>query len=114
MTKLGFKYEPNGSLMAIEIIGNRVTSLSTMYMGVTRYSTIEGLKFSKSGMIAEFPDLKNLPFEEMRKEAIKRFKEKLKTMKTEQEVTNYLIDDLKKYGYKLYKIDKKGFRTKKV
>jgi len=48
-----------------------------------QFATIEGLKLDKAGVIKEFPDLNDK--EDWRQEAIKRFKDKLKTMKTEKE-----------------------------
>jgi len=113
-TKLGFKHTPTGSLLVVEIVGNRIISFATLHQGLTMYSTIDGLKFSKVGMLKSFPDLKDLDFAEMKKEAMKRFKQKIKEMKTEQELHAYIVDDLKNHGYVLYKTEKKGFRTNKV
>ena len=73
---------------------------------------IEGLRLDYNGTILEFPDLKD--DEDWRKKAIERFKEKIKSLPTESKRIDYVIDDLKKWGYiPLYKI-RKGFRPTKI
>ena len=74
-----------------------------------QFAPLEGLKFSESGMLKEMPELKNLPFDEMKKKAIQRIKEKIKSMK-EAEQVEYLKDDLGKHGYLLKFVHKQGFR----
>lgn len=71
---------------------------------------IEKLKLSTAGIIKEFPDLKDYSEDDIKREAIKRFKEKIRTMKSEEEVATYIINDLTQYGYipKIYKKD--GYR----
>lgn len=71
---------------------------------------IEGLNISKEGVIKEHPDLKNNPL--WKEEAIKRFKEHIKSLPTETAVADYLIEDLKKYGYILKRINQGGMRPK--
>lgn len=75
-------------------------------------STIENLQLSKPGVVKEFPDLKDN--ENWRKEAINRFKKHIKSLKTEDERVNYLIEDLKKHGYIAEAKQKKGFRVEKI
>jgi hypothetical protein len=76
------------------------------------YSTIDGLKLNKSGVIKEHPDLKDK--EEWRKIAIKRFKEKLKKMKSEKQRMEYVINDLTKFGYISLYYQRQGFRPIKI
>lgn len=78
------------------------------------YTQIDGLKLDDAGIIKEFPELKELDRLERKIEAIRRFKEKLKGFKTEDERMNYVIEDLKKYGYVPLYQQKKGFRPKKL
>jgi len=76
------------------------------------FSPIDGLKLDKSGSIKEHPDLKdNKNWEE---ETKKRFKEKLKSFKTEKERMKYIIEDLTKYGYKALYYQQDGFRAIKI
>src|SRR3990172_837430 len=61
---------------------------------------IEGLRLDDKGIIKEFPDLGDIEKSERKKIAIQRFKEKLDSFRTEDEKMDYLIADLKRYGYK--------------
>ena len=78
----------------------------------SRMTDINGLRLSKNGVIKEFPDLKdNVSW---REEAIKRFKEHIKKMKNENEISQYIIFELSKYGYLPKFRQKKGFRIEKI
>lgn len=73
---------------------------SNCYFKTTQFSqftTIDGIKLDKGGVIKEFPDLKDK--DNWREEAIKRFKEKMKSLNTEKERIKYIMGDLTKYGY---------------
>ena len=76
------------------------------------WATIDNLQLNYVGVCREHPDLELA--KDWREQAIKRFKDKIKTMKTEKETVDYIISDLSKFGYKpLYK-QKKGFRVEKL
>lgn len=75
-------------------------------------ATIDGIRLSKSGVIQEFPDLIN--DDNWKAKAIYRFKEKLKSFSTEEERVTYVIEDLKKYGYKPMFKQQIGFRRVKI
>jgi hypothetical protein len=76
------------------------------------FAPIDGLSLDYKGVCREFPDLETK--EDWRVQAINRFKNKMKELKTEDERMNYVINDLKKFGYKpLYK-QKKGFRIERL
>jgi len=72
------------------------------------FAPIDGLKLDKSGVIKEFPELKDN--EDWKKEAIKRFKAKIKKMNTEKQRMNYIILDLSKHGYKPMAMQESGKR----
>jgi len=74
-------------------------------------STVEGLQFSKQGVIKEFPDLED--DEDWKKKVIERLKEKIKTFNTEMEKTNYVKEELEKFGYEPLFYQRGGFRPKK-
>jgi len=76
------------------------------------FGDIDGLKLDKVGVIKEFPDLKDK--EDWQKQARDRFKEKIKTMKDEKEQMKYIIEDLRKYGYKPLYLQKSGYRPVKI
>ena len=108
MIELLFKF--GNEVILINVNGKNVIFGNTT--SGSQLSTIEGLKLSKSGVIKEFPDLKDNP--DWHIEAIKRFKEKIKSFNTEMEIAKYLIDDLSKFGYVPWKIKQKGFRSEVI
>lgn len=73
---------------------------------------IEGLKLSYEGVCREFPDLETR--QDWREEAIERFKDKIKELNDEDKIADYLIKDLKKFGYIPKLKQKKGFRIEKI
>lgn len=102
-------FKLGGDQLLIEVDGNNVMFCDVSDMQLT---TIEGLRLDKGGVMKEFPDLKDNP--DWRKEAIKRFKEHIKNMKTETERIDYVIMELSKFGYEpLYK-RRKGFRPERI
>ncbi len=94
----------------ITVKGNKVYFSSTA-MGAVE-STIDGLKLDYPGVILEFPELKGK--DNWREEAIKKFKEKIKQLPTEQDKIDYIIYDLEKFGYIPEQIQKGGFRPEKI
>ena len=86
-------------------------SFSSTAMGAVE-STIDGLKLDYVGALLEFPDLEGK--DNWKEEVIKRFKKKIRELPTEQDRADYIIYDLKKYGYVPEQIQKGGHRPKKI
>lgn len=108
MIDIIFRYATEHILVKID--GNSILFGNTLYGA--KLATIDGLRLNHDGVIKEFPDLKDNP--SWREEAIYRFKLKIKEMRTEEEIVNYIIEDLKKYGYiPLFK-QRAGFRKVKL
>jgi len=106
MIQLIFEY--GVEKVIIIVTGKDVRFGNIKYGNIT--TTIDGLRLDYNGVIREFPDLelnKN-----WRQDAIARFKKKIQGFENEQQIADYLIEDLKKFGYKLKGTQKKGFRTK--
>ena len=76
------------------------------------WATIDNMKLNYVGVCREHPDLELA--KDWREQAIKRFKEKIKTMNTEKERTEYIIQDLKKFGYKPLWLQRQGFRPEAI
>ena len=97
-----------------EVIEVVVRDLSILFRTTNSqaFATIDGLKLDKSGAIKEFPDLKDR--DDWKEEVIKRFKEKIKNMRTENERAKYIIEDLTKYGYKALYYQRAGSRVIKL
>lgn len=111
MRDLIFKF--GSELIAIKV-NNKQLQFCKVQGGYVKYSPIEGLKLEVSGILKEFPDLKGKEEKQMKKIAIQRFKKKIASMKTEEEIQKYLKDDLKKHGYIMTHIRRAGFRKKRV
>lgn len=75
-------------------------------------TSIEGISLSKQGVTTEFPDLEN--DEEWRLKAIIRLKSHIKKMKSEDQVINYVIKELKKVGYEPLIKQRAGFRPQRI
>jgi len=97
-----------------ETVEVRVTGFNVFFRTsqFQRFADIDGIKLDKQGTIKEFPDLKDK--EDWDKIGKKRFKEKIKKMKNEEEITKYVINDLSKFGYKPLFLQRQGFRPVKL
>ena len=107
MIEVGF--ELGGDVVLVRIEGNNVTFADTT-TNLSNFVPIDCLKFSKEGILKEFPELKTLEPSEMRKEAISRLKTKIKLMETEGQVLEYVKDELTKQGYTYKYIRREGWR----
>jgi len=74
-------------------------------------TTPEGLKFDKTGVIKEFPDLKDN--DDWKKEAIKRLKTHMKKYTSEIEKLNYIKKELEKFGNEPLYYQRAGWRRTK-
>lgn len=94
----------------IRVEGTTVTFANTAFG--TKMATIDGLKLNQEGVIKEFPDLKDNP--QWREIAIARFKNHISTLGSEIERIQYVVADLKKWGYVPRKMYRAGFRPEVV
>lgn len=90
----------------VRVDGVRVTFANTMFGA--QMADITGLKLSQAGVVKEFPDLKDNP--EWKTIACQRFKDKIASMRSDDERAIYLIEDLKAHGYIPKFKQKSGFR----
>ena len=97
-------------IIFIRVNGNRVSFASSSNGAIE--ATIDGLKLSKAGVIKEFPDLKDR--EDWRTEAINRFKKKIHELSSEEAVSEYIINDFKKFGYTPKWKQRRGFRREAI
>lgn len=103
-------FEFMNEFILVRIEGSNVQFANTTYNN--NLATIDGLKLNQQGVIKEFPDLKDNV--EWRRIAITRFKDKIKTLETEEKISDYIITDLRKYGYIPKYKQRKGFRIIKI
>jgi len=106
-------FEFGTELVAVQI-NNKQIKFCKVQGGVYKYAPIEGLKLSVSGILKEFPDLRNKSKDVMRRIAIKRFKIHVNELESEEEIQEYIKKDLAKHGYKLRYLRRPGFRRKRV
>ena len=107
---IGLIFQLGPEIVEVRVDNNNILFRNNDSNGM--FTTIEGLKLNKVGVIREFPDLKdNNDWQNIARE---RFKEKIKTMNTEMERANYIIEDLKKYGYEPKYMQRQGHRPTKI
>lgn len=108
MIQVMFDYA--GEKILIIIKGNQVYFGNTAFGSQT--ATIDGLKLDYKGVCREFPDLETSKY--WRQEAIQRFKEKMETLNSETLIMDYLINDLKRFGYVPLYFQREGHRPQKI
>ena len=72
----------------------------------------EKLNIDKSGVMKEFPDLKD--DKDWRLKAVERFYNHIYSLETEEAISDYIIDDLRKFGYIPKYRQRKGFRVEEL
>jgi len=102
------QFKLGGEITCVKVEGN---GLVFMDVGTGMATPVEGLKFSRAGVMIEHPDLKDNP--DWRKIAIERLKEYMKTYKLEIDKMFYVKDELIKFGYEPLHYQKSGFRPQK-
>jgi len=89
-----FEYGIETILVVVK--GHEVTFGNTTYG--PQMASISGLKLDRAGVTREFPDLKE--DEQWREKAMERFRAKVRELDSEEAIMDYVISDLRKYGYK--------------
>jgi len=97
-------------IILVKVDGNNVKFSNSAFGSVE--TDISGLKLSHEGVIKEFPDLRDDA--NWKNKAIHRFKDHIKSLKTEEERVNYIIDDLERHGYTAKYKQKRGFRREVI
>lgn len=100
-----------GGYYMVRVIGDHITFGAKTGYNVMM-APIDNMKLDYPGTIREFPDLETN--NDWRKIAIQRFKDKIKSFKTEEDKVNYIIQDLSKFGYKALYKQKAGFRVEVI
>ena len=103
-------FELGSEMILVIIKGKDVKFGSTTYGA--QMADISGMKLSYDGVIKEFPDLKNRL--DWKEEAILRFKDHIIKLNSEEEICDYLIQELEAIGYKSKVKKRKGFRPIKL
>lgn len=102
------QFRLGSELIDVVIRGNE---LMFMDVGTGQITTVDGLRFSKAGVLKEHPDLKNN--KDYKKVAIERLKEHMKKLETEMDKVRYVKSELEKFGYTPLHIQRAGFRPQR-
>jgi len=90
-------------IQIIRIIGGKAIQFTHAEVNYRQWFPADNLILKKEGIIKTFPDLARKSDEEMRKIAIQRLKNHIAELNDEEKIKNYLIKELKPYGYEFKK-----------
>lgn len=100
-------FNQENEIVLVRIQGQTVMFGSTIYGA--KLADIAGLKLDFHGTIRSFPDLeRDLQWKE---KAVERFKKHIKTLKDEDAIADYVIEELRTKGYRPKLKQKQGFRA---
>lgn len=97
-------------VVLIRITNHEVKFANSMFGAVM--ADISGIRLDYAGTIREFPDLKDDI--EWREKAIERFKAHIKSLDSEDKISDYIISELKSKGYTPRLKQIAGFRAVKI
>ena len=100
----------DNEIILVRINGKKITFASPQFGA--KEADIDGLKLDYAGVCREFPDLELA--KDWREQSIQRFKSKIALMNSEEEIAEYIINDLRKFGYVPKYKQKQGFRIQKI
>ena len=106
---VGVLFEYASEPVEVRVEGINIFFKTLQTMG---WMTIDNIRLDYAGVVREFPDLKG--DDNWKEEAIKRFREKIKELKTEKMRAEYIMEDLKKHGYIPRFMQRKGFRPEAI
>ena len=105
---IGVIFQFGNEFITVEVKGADLFFKTSEY---NQPAPIHALQLSREGVIKEFPDLALAG--DWKAQAIERLKMKIKDMASEIERINYVISDLKAFGYIPYAYQKQGHRVKR-
>lgn len=103
-------FELGSDAILVSVDGNNVRFSNTSFGAM--WADISGLKLNYTGVIREHPDLETNP--DWKRICVERFKEKIKSFKTEKATCEYIVEDLTKFGYKIKWTQQEGHRPIRI
>ena len=97
----------------IKIEGKNVL-FSNSALNFNQFVPIERIRFTEQGILKEHPDLKGMKLNDMRDEAIRRWKRKIQAMESEDTIRDYIINEMERMGYEYEMIKRNGFRPVRI
>lgn len=107
---IGIIFQFVNEIIEVRIVGKNCFFRTSQFGA--GFVPIDSIRLEKKGVIKEYPDLKDN--ENWREEAVKRFKEHIKNMETEDKIKDYVISELKKCGYIPMYLQREGHRPIKL
>lgn len=106
---IGVIFQFGNEFITVEVRGTELLFRTSEYN--SQAAPLESLQLNHAGVIKEFPDLAGA--DDWKEKALERLKMKIKDMASEIERINYVITDLKTFGYIPYAYQKQGHRVKR-
>lgn len=103
-------FEKANEKVLVIVEGNNVKFGNTTYGPYL--ASIDGLLLNHEGVVKEFPDLQG--DENWKEKASSRFREKIKSFKTENEISDFMVSEMKEAGFIPLMKQKGGFRIEKI
>lgn len=103
-------FQLGNEIIFVRVDGNNIKFANSTYGN--QWANIDGLKLNKAGVLKEFPDLNNN--NDWKKISIDRFKMKIKSLNSENEKVNYIINDLSLHGYVPKYKQRVGYRREAI
>lgn len=97
-------------VIEVRIDGKNLSFRNSAYG--SQFASFEGIKLNQIGVEKEFPDL--VGDEAWKEKATQRFKDKINSFSSEEEIATYIIEDLRNFGYIPKYKQKNGFRVEKI
>lgn len=106
---IGVMFQFGNEFVTVEIKGTELYFRTTDYN--SQPAPIDALQLDRAGVIKEFPDLQFV--DDWKQQALNRLKMKIRDMASEIERMNYVISDLKSFGYIPYAEQRQGHRVRR-
>lgn len=107
---IGVVFQFGNEIVEVRINGGELYFRTSTFG--SQFVPLESLKIDKSGALKDNPDLKDDI--EWRMKAINRLKDKVKTLGSDRKRAEYVINDLKRYGYIPMYMQEAGHRVVKL
>jgi hypothetical protein len=94
-------FQQRGVIVKLMVKDKRVFISSGEFSKQNQYLPEEAifLLSRKNDLLREFPDLEDKSIDDIREEALRRFRVKIESFDSEEAIADYLVSDLAKHGY---------------
>lgn len=107
---IGIIFDNAGEIVEARINGHQILFRTSTFG--SSFVPFESLHLNKEGVVKEFPDLEGDDL--WKQKATERFKDKIKSLGNENNIANYIIEDLSKHGYVAKYKQRQGYRVEVI